>query len=88
MNPVQAEWLAASCSREGFSVLLTPQLGQEHLGSVGDSTLLSILVFSLQWERQHEGLTCEEFATWKTLNDPEHQAAGLARHLEENGIGT
>ena len=21
------------------------------------------------------------------MNDPEHQAAGLAKHLEENGIG-
>ena len=24
---------------------------------------------------------------WKEANDPERQALGLARHLEENGIG-
>ncbi|CAH1779905.1 unnamed protein product [Owenia fusiformis] len=38
------------------------------------------------WEPQHHGITCEEFAKWKADNDPEHQAAGLAKHLQENGI--
>ena len=41
----------------------------------------------LQWQVQHEGLSCEAFEEWKQANDPERQAAGLARHLEENGIG-
>jgi len=40
-----------------------------------------------KWEEQHEGLTCDEFQSWKENNDPEVQALGLARHLEENGIG-
>lgn len=41
----------------------------------------------MQWEEQHEGVTCEQFAQWKIDNDPNNQAVGLARHLEENGIG-
>lgn len=39
-----------------------------------------------QWEDQHEGITCEQFAAWKEANDPEFQAAGLAAHLRMNGI--
>ncbi|XP_044011623.1 E3 ubiquitin-protein ligase lubel-like isoform X1 [Aphidius gifuensis] len=38
------------------------------------------------WEKQHENSTCEEFAEWKEENDPDKQAAGLAKHLAENGI--
>ncbi|XP_013778597.1 uncharacterized protein LOC106463128 isoform X1 [Limulus polyphemus] len=38
------------------------------------------------WEKQHDGLSCEQFQAWKDSNDPEAQAAGLAKHLEENGI--
>lgn len=41
----------------------------------------------LQWEEQHEDLTCEQFRQWKIDNDPENQTAGLARYLEDNGIG-
>jgi E3 ubiquitin-protein ligase RNF31 len=40
-----------------------------------------------QWEEQHKDLSCEAFQTWKEDNDPELQAMGIARHLEENGIG-
>ena len=40
-----------------------------------------------QWEDQHQGISCEDFQAWKEANDPELQAMGLARHLEENGIG-
>jgi E3 ubiquitin-protein ligase RNF31 len=39
-----------------------------------------------QWEKQHEGITCEKFAEWKEANDPEIQAAGLAKHMAEHGI--
>ncbi|XP_064640262.1 E3 ubiquitin-protein ligase RNF31-like isoform X2 [Lineus longissimus] len=39
-----------------------------------------------KWEPQHEDLTCEQFTQWKYDNDPERQTAGLARHLQENGI--
>ncbi|XP_043260661.1 E3 ubiquitin-protein ligase lubel isoform X2 [Colletes gigas] len=38
------------------------------------------------WEKQHEGITCEQFAAWKDENDPDYQAAGLAKHLADNGI--
>ena len=39
------------------------------------------------WEEQHEGISCQAFLEWKQLNDPDFQAAGLAAHLKENGIG-
>ena len=42
---------------------------------------------TLQWEDQHEGLACEQFAEWKKDNDPELQAQGLAAYLIEEGIG-
>ncbi|XP_067211070.1 E3 ubiquitin-protein ligase lubel isoform X8 [Linepithema humile] len=38
------------------------------------------------WEKQHEGISCEKFAAWKDENDPDNQAAGLAKHLADNGI--
>ncbi|XP_032690922.1 uncharacterized protein LOC116853802 isoform X2 [Odontomachus brunneus] len=38
------------------------------------------------WEKQHEGISCEKFAEWKDENDPDNQAAGLAKHLADNGI--
>ncbi|XP_076398262.1 linear Ubiquitin E3 ligase isoform X12 [Megachile rotundata] len=38
------------------------------------------------WEKQHQGITCEQFAAWKDENDPDNQAAGLAKHLADNGI--
>lgn len=41
----------------------------------------------LQWETQHEGLSCENFAKWKQDNDPDAQKQGLAAHLNANGIG-
>ena len=40
-----------------------------------------------QWMDQHEGISCEAFEEWRILNDPENQAVGLAKHLEEHGIG-
>ena len=45
-------------------------------------------VICLQWEDQHEGITCEQFAAWKEANDPEFQAAGLEAYLKMKGIGT
>ncbi|XP_063229781.1 LOW QUALITY PROTEIN: E3 ubiquitin-protein ligase lubel [Bacillus rossius redtenbacheri] len=38
------------------------------------------------WEKQHEGISCEQFAEWKRANDPEVQAEGVTRHLAEHGI--
>uniref|UniRef100_T1JM07 RING-type domain-containing protein n=1 Tax=Strigamia maritima TaxID=126957 RepID=T1JM07_STRMM len=38
------------------------------------------------WETQHTGISCEQFTAWKEANDPEFQAKGLEKHLEENGI--
>lgn len=40
-----------------------------------------------QWEAQHQGITCEQFAQWKRDNDPEAQELGLAAHLNDKGIG-
>ena len=41
----------------------------------------------VQWETAHDGLTCEQFATWKKDNDLKLQAQGLAAHLNKEGIG-
>ncbi|KAL7037872.1 hypothetical protein ACKWTF_009385 [Chironomus riparius] len=38
------------------------------------------------WEKQHEGLTCEEFLEWKEANDPDLNAESVAKHLRLNGI--
>ncbi|KAL7869891.1 hypothetical protein AOLI_G00138790 [Acnodon oligacanthus] len=38
------------------------------------------------WEVQHEGVSCNDFQTWKRDNDPEYQKQGLAGFLKENGI--
>ncbi len=35
--------------------------------------LLTESVSPFQWEVQHEGITCEEFAAWKEANDPDNQ---------------
>lgn len=39
-----------------------------------------------QWEKQHEGISCEKFAEWKDGNDPENQATLVQKHLADNGI--
>ena len=41
----------------------------------------------LQWEDQHDTLSCDGFAEWKRNNDPNFQKEGLAAHLQANGIG-
>lgn len=41
---------------------------------------------SLQWEQQHEGLTCEKYAEWKEANDPDLNCESIAKHLRLNGI--
>ncbi|XP_036321321.1 E3 ubiquitin-protein ligase lubel [Rhagoletis pomonella] len=38
------------------------------------------------WEKQHEGITCEQFKEWKEANDPEVQAQGVQEHLAQHGI--
>ncbi|KAF7642993.1 hypothetical protein LDENG_00246670 [Lucifuga dentata] len=43
-------------------------------------------VFSVQWESQHAGLSCEQYQSWKRENDPEYQRQGLAGYLRDNGI--
>lgn len=45
-----------------------------------------LTVSFFQWEKQHERISCEKFAAWKDENDPDNQAAGLAKHLADNGI--
>ena len=31
-------------------------------------------------------MSCEDFAAWKEANDPDNQADGLKRHLDEHGM--
>ncbi|XP_077542764.1 uncharacterized protein LOC144155295 isoform X3 [Haemaphysalis longicornis] len=38
------------------------------------------------WQKQHEGITCEQYQEWQQANDPESQAEGITRYLAENGI--
>ncbi|XP_059093166.1 uncharacterized protein LOC131888343 isoform X2 [Tigriopus californicus] len=38
------------------------------------------------WESAHENISCQAFAEWKEANDPDNQAKGLEKHLEEHGI--
>lgn len=38
------------------------------------------------WQKQHEGISCEQFREWQEDNDPESQAEGIARYLADNGI--
>lgn len=38
------------------------------------------------WQKQHEGISCEQFQEWQQSNDPESQAEGIAHYLAENGI--
>ena len=42
---------------------------------------------NLQWEDQHRGISCKDFAKWKAENDEDNQQKGLAAFLKENGIG-
>lgn len=53
----------------------------------GNAYFCGDVIISTQWEDQHEGITCEKFAEWKQLNDPDAQQLGLAAHLNANGIG-
>ncbi|XP_059617781.1 E3 ubiquitin-protein ligase lubel-like [Phlebotomus argentipes] len=38
------------------------------------------------WEKQHEGISCEQFVEWKESNDPDRQAEGVTKHLQLHGI--
>lgn len=39
-----------------------------------------------QWEKQHEGISCEQFAEWKDDNDLDKQSVFVTKYLEANGI--
>ena len=81
------------CSEEAFDPglgfrLLRPVPGKQgRLSAILDPASFPPLFLVLQWEPQHQGLTCDEFQEWKRANDPEYQAQGLAAYLQENGIG-
>jgi len=45
------------------------------------------MISVLQWQKEHEGRTCEQFTQFMIDNDPERQAKGVQLYLEENGIG-
>lgn len=38
------------------------------------------------WEKQHEGISCQQFKTWKQQNNPQHQANRLDNYLSIHGI--
>ncbi|XP_023290946.2 E3 ubiquitin-protein ligase lubel isoform X1 [Lucilia cuprina] len=38
------------------------------------------------WQKQHEGISCDQYSEWESANDPEVQAKGVQQHLEQNGI--
>ncbi len=40
----------------------------------------------LPWEEAHEDISCDQFKEWKEANDPDNQAKGLEKHLDEHGI--
>jgi len=40
------------------------------------SVLHFFYIIPFQWEKQHEGLSCEMFQEWKEANDAEYQAEG------------
>lgn len=44
------------------------------------------IIFTIQWEAQHEGITCDQFAEWKEYNDPDKQMEGVNQHLQLHGI--
>ncbi|XP_043482698.1 E3 ubiquitin-protein ligase lubel isoform X2 [Leptopilina heterotoma] len=51
-----------------------------------DCRSITCAVCRRPWEKQHEGINCNQFAEWKDKNDPDNQEAGLAKHLADNGI--
>ncbi|CAD1473557.1 unnamed protein product, partial [Heterotrigona itama] len=71
-----------------LKTLLDPPIHELFQRKLRDRTLMQDPNFKwcIQWEKQHQGITCEQFAAWKDENDPDNQAAGLAKHLADNGI--
>lgn len=48
--------------------------------------MIHFILKTFKWEKQHEGISCDQFAAWKEENDPDYQEKGLAEHLADNGI--
>ncbi|XP_028026296.1 uncharacterized protein LOC114240044 isoform X2 [Bombyx mandarina] len=38
------------------------------------------------WTANHEGMTCEQYATWLDDNDPERSLTAIQQHLRDNGL--
>lgn len=49
-------------------------------------TQTSLLQCGQQWQAQHCGITCEQFAEWKRANDPKFADTELDKHLKRHGI--
>ena len=46
-----------------------------------------LLTFSMiQWRKEHQTLSCEEFDRWISRYEPDSAEIGLERYFEENGI--
>lgn len=40
----------------------------------------------LQWQTQHTGISCEQFANWQRDNNPELSHEAIGNYLQKNGI--
>jgi hypothetical protein len=77
-------WCANATCRCGF--VIDADISHQHKVTCPSCRQSMCQLCKKVWEDQHTGISCESFQAWKEANDPEHQAMGLARHLEENGI--
>lgn len=68
------------------SFFLSRLLENPEFQSICKPLIVSHSLSRLQWEQQHEGLTCEKYSEWKEANDPDLNHESIAKHLRLNGI--
>lgn len=47
---------------------------------------LNMYLMFIQWNSNHEGLTCEQYTAWLEDNDPERSLTAIQQHLRDNGL--
>lgn len=84
------QWLLCSAKAEAPDL---PRLWFRDLFPVQKTGELTVFFWEsrltwlyLQWEKQHEGLTCDQYTEWKDGNDPDKQNEGVTKHLQIHGI--
>lgn len=82
-RPKQKRLICPDCGSVTCSQCRKPV---RRFGILGSGPQLLIFSLSHQWEKQHEGLTCDQFTEWKEANDPEKQNEGVTKHLQIHGI--